>query len=292
MLEEIVVSVSRNFFPIKLFEWFSSLEFVCQTSRLNSIVSKTLANRDVTLRNGVGTGIKFNSSNYNLQTAMGIYELPLQKALSKYLKLEDIVYDIGANVGFFTVISAKLVGDSGHVYAFEPDPDNIKNLEHNIQLDSFSNITILEQAVARSTGTGELLLTGYSGSRTLSTTAKSESQKYQSCPKIPVKLVAIDDLVTQQMIPPPTVVKIDVEGAELDVLEGMSQTIKEFKPIIIYEIDDPVRETFLKKQEEADAFVKQFAYQIIPLEDSYPEIDHHVGHVVAIPQEQSSNLLY
>ena len=287
MFEEIVVSVSRNFFPIKLFEWFSSLEFVCQTSRLNSIVSKILANRDITLNNGVGIGVKFNSSNYNLQTAMGMYELPLQKALSKYLKEGDVVYDIGANVGFFTIISAKLVGDSGSVYAFEPDPDNIKNLEHNIQLNSFAQVTVLERAVSRSTKTGELLLAGHSGSRTLSTTAKSKSQKYQSCPKIPVQLVAIDDLVAQQIIAPPAVVKIDVEGSELDVLQGMSQTIKKFKPIILYEIDDPVKETFLQKQEEADAFVQQFAYQIIPLADWYPQINHHVGHVVAIPQGQS-----
>lgn len=285
MLEEIVVSVSRNFLPLKLFESLSSLEFVCKTSRLNSIVSKTLANRDLTLRNGVGTGIKFNSSNYNLQTAMGIYELPLQKALSKHLNQGDIVYDIGANVGFFTVISAKLVGNSGHVYAFEPDPNNIKSLEHNVQLNSFANVTVLKQAVARSTGTGELLLGRHSGGHTLSTTAKSQAPKYQSSPKIPVKLVAIDDLVAQQIIAPPAVVKIDVEGAELDVLQGMSQTIKKFKPIIIYEIDDPLEETFLQKQEEADSFVRQFAYKIIPLEDWYPQTQHHVGHVVAIPNE-------
>lgn len=286
MLNQIVIYLSRHFVPVKVFEWLSRLGFVVKSNRLSHIVSQTLVNKDIILRNGVGMGIKFNSHDYHPTTALGTYELPLQEALLKYLTTDSVVYDIGANVGFFTVISAKLVGSSGHVYAFEPDPENVEKLKHNIQLNSFANVTILEQAVSCSTGKGELVLAEYSGSRTLSTTAKSKSQKFRSCPKIPVELVAIDDLVAQQIIAPPKVVKIDVEGAELDVLRSMSQTIKEFRPVIIYEIDDPCQKSFLQKQEEADAFIKEFAYQIIPLADWYPNIVHYVGHVVAIPSNR------
>ncbi|NES66830.1 MAG: FkbM family methyltransferase [Okeania sp. SIO2D1] len=243
----------------------------------------TLVGRDITLRSGVGKGLKFNSSDYNPDTVLGIYELPIQEAMQKYLRSGDVFYDIGANVGFFSTIAGKLVNDSGQVYAFEPAPANLYAIKHNIQLNGFSNTEVLEKAVSQKSGKGELLLGNYSGSHTLSTTDKSSNhKKYHS--RISVDIISIDDLIEQQAIKPPSVVKIDVEGAELDVIEGMCQTIQKFKPVLIYEIDDRKQDRLLLKEKEINKLIDSFGYKIEVLRDAYPEMTwHYAKHFVAFP---------
>ena len=240
-----------------------------------------LKGRDVTLRHGVGAGLKFNCGDSNPDGALGTYELPLQQALSDCLTPGNVFYDIGTNVGFFTILAANLVGPSGQIYSFEPAPSNVASIRHNIKLNDFSNITVIEKAVSESSGKGKLLLGKYCGGYTLSKSRSHSGAGTEGA--IAVDLVSIDDLVKQGAIAPPTVVKIDVEGVEIEVLRGMSQTIQQFKPIIIYEIDDRVKESFNQKQEEADAFVRSLGYKITSLTDSYPEISWHVGHVIATP---------
>ena len=241
--------------------------------------------KDVTIRNGVATGLKFNSKYYNIKTSLGTYELPVQQALTNYLKPGDIFYDIGANVGFFSIIAAKLVGSRGRVYAFEPSPQNAADLRHNIKINGFSNIDVIEKAVSSNSGKGKLLLADYCGAYSLSRTNFSTTVARD---EITVELISIDDAFTSQKLLPPDVVKIDVEGAEEEVLRGMVQTIKQFQPIVIYEIDDKVREIFERKQQQINSILHALKYKIIFLEDSYSEIAWHVGHSVAIPEKKRS----
>ncbi len=91
-----------------------------------------------------------------------------KKSSAQYLKPGDIFYDIGANVGFFTVVAAKLVGASGKVYAFEPEAVNAATLRHNAQINKFAHVTAIEKAVSRTTGQAELLLSDYCGGHTSS----------------------------------------------------------------------------------------------------------------------------
>jgi FkbM family methyltransferase len=229
---------------------------------------------------GVGAGLRFNAAGSNPGYALGTNEPPVQEALANYLRAGDIFYDIGANVGFFTVIGAKLVGQTGHVYAFEPVPENAASIRRNIELNNFAHVTLFEKAVSHSTGKGELLLSHCSGGATLSSAGTSPDVKGT----ISIELISIDDLVAQQKIAPPAVVKIDVEGAELDVLQGMSQTIKKFKPVIIYEVDDEKEGPFQQKLKACDAFVQTFGYELTTLQDSYPKSGWKVGHTVAVPK--------
>jgi hypothetical protein len=98
-----------------------------------------------------------------------------------------------------------------------------------------------------------------------------------------VELVTIDKLVLNKKISPPDVVKIDVEGAEMDVLKGMVKTILQFQPIIIYELDDQKDESFQKRFDALDKFLISRNYIISQLENSYPTGSWIVGHHVAIP---------
>lgn len=257
--------------------WLESL--LSSEGKIGYFARLGLNNRDVTVRHGVASGLKFNAGAYNLDTALGTYEMPVQEVLAQYLKPKDIFYDIGANVGFFTVVAAKLVGASGKVYAFEPEPVNVATLRHNIQINKFSHVTAIEKAVSRTTGQEELLLSDYCGGHTLATIGLQAGSRQA----IAIDAISIDDLVKLKEIEPPTFVKIDVEGTEIDVLYGMSQTIKECQPIIIYEVDDKKTENLLLKKEEIDAFLQERGYKIKNLAESYPTISWNVGHAIAIP---------
>ena len=259
-------------------------------NKLGRIARLGLIERDLTVKYGLASGVKFNAGAYNPDTSLGTYEMPVQKALSQYLKSENIFYDIGANVGFFTILGAKLVDSGGHVYAFEPEAKNAVTLRRNAKLNNFAHVTVIEKAVSRTTGTEKLCLTEYCGSNALASSDNSSQQLESELPsflkvkeRITVNTVSIDDLLQDNKTKPPTLVKIDVEGAEMEVLQGMSQTLKKWQPIIIYEVDDKNQDGLLNKRKKVDDFLLSHGYKIESLAPSYLGISWNVGHAIAIP---------
>ncbi len=255
------------------------------SSRIRHLARLGLRYRTVTMTHGVGKGLLFNAGKASFAYAKGTSEVPVQEALESCLNTGDIFYDIGANVGFFTIIAAKLVGNTGHVYAFEPAPENASTIRNNVQINQFPHVTVLEKAVSSSSGTGKLLLTHDPGGNTLATAGSPPDVKGE----MSTELVSIDDLVAQGGVKPPDVVKVDVEGAEVEVLQGMAQTIKSFQPLIIYEIDDESQADFARKQTEVESLLLEFDYDIQPLKDSYPGIPWNVGHAIATPKHKNQS---
>jgi FkbM family methyltransferase len=279
--------------------------FLYSQNKLSRVAYLGLIQRDLTVKYGLASGVKFNAGAYNPDTSLGTYEMPVQEILSQYLEPGSIFYDIGANVGFFTILGAKIVNSSGKVYAFEPEAKNAATLRRNAKQNNFDNVTVIEKAVSKTTGEEKLWLREYCGSHSLASddsefTLKATNGRELSSNNIPqqaesvpsflkikecvtVDTVAIDDLLQQQQIEPPTLVKIDVEGAEINVLQGMSQTLKKYHPIIIYEVDDENQEGLLSKRQQVDDFLLFHGYEIKPLAESYREISWNVGHAIAIP---------
>ncbi|GAB4546546.1 MAG: FkbM family methyltransferase [Pleurocapsa sp.] len=239
-----------------------------------------LKQRDVTVRNGIIKGLKFNAGESCPELALGTYEVPIQNIFAQYLHPGDVFYDIGSNVGFFSIIAAQLVGEGGKVYAFEPGQENANSIRHNAQLNKFKQIEVIEKAVSHSSGSGQLLLAKYSGGHALATADAPPDLAGE----VTVDLVSIDDLIAQNKIAPPNFVKVDVEGAELDVLKGMKQTIKTHQPTIIYEIDDGDRTAYDRKYQELANFLESLNYRVTQTENSYQTIDWCVGHAIATPK--------
>lgn len=138
--------------------------------------------------------------------------------MTKYFKPKkgEIVVDVGAHVGKYALVAAKMVGKNGRMIAIEAHPENFKALLKNIRLNGFNNIIALNVAAFNEDGK-ELELFGSMDDR--------YSLKLSEGPKIKVKTITIDSILRKYGIEKVDLVKIDVEGAEVEVLEGMRKII-------------------------------------------------------------------
>jgi FkbM family methyltransferase len=164
----------------------------------------------------------------------GTLEPPVQEALRRLLAPGDVFYDVGANVGFFTLLGSRLVGPEGRVVAFEPVPACARAVARNIELNDFTQAQIREEAVGAASGHAQLLVVGEASWSHLASTGRHADVRDE----IDVTVVAIDELVEAGEIPPPDVLKIDTEGAELQAIAGMRRTIERRRPAIVCELHD------------------------------------------------------
>jgi FkbM family methyltransferase len=228
---------------------------------------------------GEGAGLRLRLPQ-NRDYVVGSSELPVQRALKQYLRPGDVLYDVGANVGFFTLQAARHVGPAGLVCAFEPVPGNVDAIRRNAQLNDLANIRLFQLAVGRKQCMAEFLLTQWDGGGSLCAAAVRQEQVVA---RATVPVASLDELIPSASLPGPTLVKIDVEGAEMDVLEGMSETIQRFNPILLYEVDDGDPGTLRRRWAALDDLVRGYGYAVHHLESSYPNRGWHVGHSLALP---------
>jgi FkbM family methyltransferase len=205
--------------------------------------------------------------------ASGNLESGVQEAMVRHLGRGGVFFDIGANLGFFSMLAAHLVGlHEGRVYAFEAAPDNAEAIRHHAELNAIPNITVVCAAVSSHSGRGRL--------QVVDDQSWSKLEDYGEHPHtekvIDVDLVAIDELVSSGQLPAPTAVKIDVEGAELAVLEGMRNTIREHQPAVICELHGT--------HAEFVAAMREHSYRLINLEGTIPlEQEGASAHALALP---------
>jgi FkbM family methyltransferase len=153
---------------------------------------------------------------------LGSWELGTQRQFAAHLRSGDVVYDIGAHAGLYTLGSSDKVGPKGHVYSFEPLKRNIQFLRRHIELNRLTNCTVVEAAVCRSAGWRPFDSSGCHSEAHLSETGSA---------KVPA--VSIDEFISAGPDRrPPSVIKIDARGAEMEILCGGRATIIEFSPRI------------------------------------------------------------
>jgi FkbM family methyltransferase len=157
----------------------------------------------------------------------GTYEPERLRAFARAVPLGASVYDIGANVGVYSLLASARTGPGGKVYAFEPAQRNLQYLHRHIELNHAHNCMILETAVSNKDGTCRFSAAPWDFS--MGHLAQGG--------ELLVPSVTLDTCVYgERAMPPPDVLKIDVEGAELEVLEGATRAITEFHPTIFLEV--------------------------------------------------------
>lgn len=141
----------------------------------------------------------------------------------------DTVIEIGAHVGYYTVLLAKLVGQEGRVYAFEPDPVSRRCLVRNLELNDISNVKVLDLAVTDSETPVSLSASRYGESNS---SIGSPPERVGFGQQILVKATTLDGFCDRNSLRP-DLVKIDVEGAEAAVLAGGSKTLNSVRRLFL-----------------------------------------------------------
>ncbi len=158
---------------------------------------------------------------------VGTYEVARVRAFANAVTPGAVVYDLGANVGIYSLLASLRVGPSGRVYAFEPLERNLLYLRRHLNMNNVQNCVILERAVCNREGT-----------RPFSAAAWNSSMAHLSSNgDMLVPSTSLDSCVYgEERLRPPDIIKVDVEGAEFEVLEGAARTLSEFHPTIFLEI--------------------------------------------------------
>jgi FkbM family methyltransferase len=144
-----------------------------------------------------------------------------------------VFYDVGANAGFFSLVGASLVGPGGKVVAFEPHPETARQLSEQVKINGAHQIDVVVAAVSDRVGKAEFSDDTSSVMAALTDVRPDRQGRF----KIWVNLTTIDREL--QSRPAPDVIKIDVEGAELDVLRGASRLLREKRPMLLVELHSP-----------------------------------------------------
>ena len=191
--------------------------------------------RDGVIQRGVGQGLRFNPGPSNAGYLLGTSEPAIQNFLAAHLKPGMTVYDAGANVGFLSVLAARLVGPEGRVICFEPLPSNANQIEHNARLNGFGQIVVRREALGLADGQTRFLVSPDStmGKLADSSFAKPEETMVG---EIQVTVRSLDRVVAEEGLPRPDLIKLDVEGVEGEVLRGGAETLRASRPILLVEL--------------------------------------------------------
>jgi FkbM family methyltransferase len=222
-------AVSRM--PPGVLRWIGRAQFRNRAIRaLVARGSSKLTESEVEIRFGAGAGLRMKSGRSNPGYALGTTEPDVQEFIAEALSPGQVFYDIGANVGFFTLIGARNVGPEGRVYAFEPVGEVAAALRHNVEINSLNHVEVLEMAISAESGVATLAL----GSSTQDGRLVSGAEGQAGV--IEVQVGSLDSLVDEGRVRPADFVKIDAEGAEFDVLRGMRRLLVEHTPTVVCEV--------------------------------------------------------
>jgi FkbM family methyltransferase len=151
---------------------------------------------------------------------LGTYERDVQRIFTEHIRSGDVVYDVGANAGFFTLLASKLAGANGTVYAFEPLPRNLEILEEHLRLNATANVHVFPLAVS-----------DRSGQARFATGRNPAMGGLSGGGGIEVTTASLDEI--RQDLRPPSFIKMDIEGGESAALAGAAALLRESGPTIL-----------------------------------------------------------
>jgi FkbM family methyltransferase len=186
----------------------------------------------------------------------GGWEPEAQKMYQKYINRGKIVYDLGANTGIHSLLFSKLVGPEGKVFAFEPYPLNIYEIESINTLNKVTNVRIVSVAIANEIGSVQFKLGQHTKGGSLTGIGGESGES------ITVKVETLDHLVDEGM-DLPDFIKIDIEGGEADALQGFSRTMQRIHPTFFIDLHTPEQDVRVGK------YFKSIGYSLFRLNPSH-----------------------
>ena len=157
-----------------------------------------------------------------------IYEPNQTKIVKKYVHEGDVVIDVGAHVGYYTLLMAQLVGKNGKVYSFEPDPINFELLKKSVEINGFENVVLIQKAVSDTTEKIKLFL----GDNDSAINRIYDAKLGDAKKSIDVESVTIDEYFKEndKLF---NFIKIDSEGSEAKIINGMEKFLTKNRKLIM-----------------------------------------------------------
>jgi FkbM family methyltransferase len=219
-----------------------------------------------TLEDGLRFECALGDSAGRILTVAGTIEGAEREFVRRSLKPGDVFFDVGANLGLFTLTAAQRIGPSGHVYAFEPSQREAHYLRRNLELNQLTNVTVVTQAVSDQCGTARFAIAADGGNNSLMRNAHPQ-QQIQAWQE--VEVTTLDTFIAAHAMLRVDLMKIDVEGGEVDVLRGAARLLNgQRPPTILCEFCDVTAAGFNSSgQILYDTFVS-FGYQLFMLPES------------------------
>lgn len=209
----------------------------------------------------------------------GSYALLIVETMKRFLRPGDVFLDVGANIGYLSAVAADLVGPRGQVHCFEPVPAYHERLSRLAELNPEYSITANACAAGETPGTCTIYVTREPGQNTL-------VRAYKTAPEIvatmDVPVVRLDSYLETQRVGRVALIKIDAEGFELPVLEGLQGTFERsgHHPPIICEIAPPAYRLLGRRVRELETFMARYGYTARDLVDGSTPVDlSAIGHV-------------
>ena len=212
---------------------------------------------------------------------LGTYELELQRAIKHFVKPGMTAFDVGANIGYISLLLSRAVGTDGKVLSVEALPANVKCLQGHAALNPFAaNVTVLHAAVVDASKAVTFLVHSSTSMGKAVGSAGRSDEKYAI--EITVDGVSLDDIVYKRGLPAPDIIKMDIEGGEVLAMQGMKRLLQEKRPLMMIE---------LHGHEAAQAVWKTLysaGYTFHHMQEHYPKVASEdeldwKAYVVAVP---------
>ncbi len=174
---------------------------------------------------------------------LGKYDGPILSRLARICRPEWTVWDCGTYLGYYTVLFARWVGANGKVVAIEPDPENLRRTRANVALNGFKNVQFAQAAVGGSETEIDFIVSGNTNSHIPGTYVGASDIAYQVIERhvetLRVPCLSLDNAIDRYQLPPPHLIKLDIEGAEKIALGHARDLVARFKPFILLELHNP-----------------------------------------------------
>jgi FkbM family methyltransferase len=214
----------------------------------------------------------------------GMWESDIVRFLGSWLRPGMTFVDAGAHVGHFTLLASQAVGSAGRVIAFEPHPVLSRVLRRNVSRARCANVTVIPAALGRVRGTGRLVLHPPDN---FGASSLGSDQASANHPRVAVDVTTLDEALGRLKVPVVDLAKIDVEGAELDVIDGARRTLAANPGMVViveFLRENPLR--FGHTVEDLEARLRELGFQLFTLTwrgpQRYERVGERAANVVAV----------
>lgn len=191
----------------------------------------------------------------------GYHERMVVETFARHLFLNTTVFDVGANFGQFSLLAAQMVGNGGNVVAFEPAPLAYAALVRNVEQNNFQQVLCRPVAVSETRGIATFYASPSNDQGTGSLSREAVERYHIAEQAFSVEVEQLDDYV-DRFKQPVSIIKMDIQGAELMALRGATRLLSKYHPVLVIEVDDEVMHAFGYTAQNTCDYIRNFGYSL------------------------------